>query len=136
MSGSDSFKNAIERLRAECEKSHVGRVALSMKTQNDPDSKIHELRSRISSEFLVRSEVDAACRHWIAKGNWPKPKHPETVVCYWDRIFHALQVSGWLYSQGFQLEKDENSILELFLISSWPVFGEKFLRASLQSRPH
>ena len=135
---SDAFENVLNRLQSESNAAHAARVALAKKNQWGADAQKtvrHELECRVAREFLVRKEVDDACRFWIKNGTWPMPKQHDTVLDYWDRLFEAMMLAGWLKTNGFSSEKTETELLELFLIESWEAIGLRRLQARLQQHP-
>jgi hypothetical protein len=129
---STPLENVLARLESECQKANTARAGLR---DNNQEKARFELQMRVAREFLLRNEVDAACRHWMKTGLWSKPEFPDTVLHYWDRLFEAMMLAGWLHTSGFFCEKTEDQLLELFLIGSWEAIGLRRLQARLQQWP-
>ncbi len=130
---SDALKNVVVRLEAECMKGNKRRAALrGALTQ---DAARQQLAAQIALEFLFRKKIDAACRTWMKTGKWPIAEHPDTSLFYWNRVWEAMMLAGWLHTSGFSSEKTEDELLQFFLIDSWEVFGLRRLQARLEHGP-
>ena len=130
---SDALKNVLARLKAECNKGRKARAALQVGLTEDEARA--RLVTRVAREFLLRKEVDAACRVWMKTGLWPKPEFPDTVLHFWDRLLEAMMLAGWLRKCGFSSEKAEDDLLQLLLIDCWEVIGLQRLKGRLQNWP-